>query len=347
MPQDTSLQSLLDAIPLPSVFVGMDVRIMGANNRALALKEDAGAQRPFVLVFRQPLLSDAVEACLADKSPRQAVYHHAEGENAVRYDVAISFIQNQTAEGVLLCFTDITHLRKADRMRRDFVANVSHELRSPLTAILGFIETLQGPARDDAEARDRFLSTMAAEAGRMNRLIGDLLALSRVEENARRRPETREDVNALIRSVVANSSRIAEETGGTIHYDAAEEPVMLRVDPDQMRQVFSNLVENALKYGGEGTNVRITMRDIPRDRFLKGPAIALDITDNGPGIDTLHLPRLTERFYRIESHRSREKGGTGLGLAIVKHILKRHRGRLGIKSSLGKGSTFSAILPKD
>ena len=347
MTQDTAIQSFLEAIPLSSVFVGLDSRIQGANARAVELNANAAAERPFVLIFRQPALSDAVEACLASKSAHKAIYHHDEGPNAVRYDVTLSFVQTDAFAGVLLCFTDVTHLRRADQMRSDFVANVSHELRSPLTAILGFIETLQGPARDDEVARKRFLTLMSAEASRMNRLVGDLLSLSRVEQEARRRPVTEEDMGALIHSVLGNLKVITEENGGTITYDAPESPIVLSADPDQMRQVFSNLIENALKYGGSGTEVRVSVREIPRDRTLKGPAVAFDISDNGPGIDPVHVPRLTERFYRIDSHRSREMGGTGLGLAIVKHILKRHRGHLGIESTPGQGSTFSVILPKD
>ena len=346
MTQDTAIQSFLEAIPLPSMFVGLDARIQGANARAVALNANAAEKRPFVLIFRQPALSDAIDTCLTSKSPQKAIYHHDEGPNAVRYDVTFSFVQTDVFAGVLLCFTDVTHLRRADQMRRDFVANVSHELRSPLTAILGFIETLQGPARDDESARTRFLAMMSAEASRMNRLVGDLLSLSRVEEEARRRPVTEEDMNALIYSVLGNLKVITEESDGEITFDAPDDPIVLSADADQMRQVFSNLIENALKYGGDRTKVRVSVRDIPRDRTLKGPAIAFDISDNGPGIDSIHLPRLTERFYRIDSHRSREMGGTGLGLAIVKHILKRHRGYLGIDSTPGQGSTFSVFLPK-
>ncbi|SHK11913.1 two-component system, OmpR family, phosphate regulon sensor histidine kinase PhoR [Shimia gijangensis] len=347
MTQDSAVQSIVDAIPLPSVFVGSDLRIEGANARAVALNAQAAENRPFVLVFRQPALSASIEVCLNSKTPQKTVYRHDEGSNAVRYDVTLTHIQNPAFQGVLLCFTDVTHLRTADQMRRDFVANVSHELRSPLTAILGFIETLQGPARDDSAARDRFLSTMAAEAERMNRLVGDLLSLSRVEEEARRRPASQEDMDKLIRSVIGNLQTLADENGGTIAYEPAKSPIMLRADPDQMRQVFSNLIENALKYGENGTDVHISVRNIPRDSSLKGPAVAFDISDNGPGIDPIHIPRLTERFYRIDSHRSREKGGTGLGLAIVKHILNRHRGRLVIKSTQGQGSIFSAVLLRD
>ncbi|WP_299355679.1 ATP-binding protein [uncultured Shimia sp.] len=343
-PQTT--QSYLDAIPLPAVFVGLDSRIRGANSRAVAINSNAGETRPFVLVFRQPSLSEAVDNCLSDRKPQKAIYHHSDGPHMVRYDVSLAFVDAGEEAGVLLCFNDVTHLEQADQMRRDFVANVSHELRSPLTAILGFIETLLGPARDDAAAQTRFLGIMSAEAGRMNRLVGDLLSLSKVEEDARRRPTTEIDMDALMRAAIRNLSPIAEENGSTVTYDAPENPTLVAADQDQMMQVFTNLIENALKYGGQGTKVTITTYEVDRDSTLGRAARCFDIVDNGPGIDPEHIPRLTERFYRIDSHRSREMGGTGLGLAIVKHILNRHRGRLRIESTRDKGSKFTVVLPK-
>ena len=340
------IQPYLDAIPLPAVFVGLDVRILGANRRAVAINPKAADAQPFVLIFRQPALMEAVETCLRRGTPQKSVYHHSDGPHEVRYDVSLSYVEGDGINGVLLCFTDVTELEQADQMRRDFVANVSHELRSPLTAILGFIETLQGPAREDPAVQDRFLEIMAAEAGRMNRLVGDLLSLSKVEEDARRRPKDKIDMDALIRSAIRNLAPMAKEVGGAITYDPAPKPPMVVADQDQMMQVFTNLIENALKYGGEGTTVKITFREVSRDAGLRGPAWCFDVIDNGPGIAAAHIPRLTERFYRIDSHRSREMGGTGLGLAIVKHLLNRHRGRLLIESKKEKGSTFTVVLPK-
>lgn len=342
-----TIQSFLDAIPMPAVYVGGDGRIVGTNSLARSMNPNALASRPFVLAFRQPALSEGIEACQSSNSAQKAYYHQNEGPNPVRYEVTISSADVSGERGVMLCFRDVTSLRQIDQMRRDFVANVSHELRSPLTAILGFIETLQGPARNDPDISDRFLGMMAGEADRMNRLVGDLLSLSKVEEDARRRPDTQEDMGDLIRSVMSNLKAFTQKSGGTVRFDAPETPVVIRADSDQMRQVFSNLIENALKYGGENTDVVVSVRDIERDPVLGRGAVAFDVVDNGVGIDPVHIPRLSERFYRIDSHRSREMGGTGLGLAIVKHILNRHRGRLKVVSALGQGSTFSVILPKD
>jgi two-component system phosphate regulon sensor histidine kinase PhoR len=232
-----------------------------------------------------------------------------------------------------------------DLMRRDFVANVSHELRTPLTALLGFIETLQGAARNDPAARERFLGIMAAEAGRMNRLVADLLHLSRVESEERIRPQDSTDIAGLIRSVAATMKSMAEAGRVTIRLVGVQSEQMVRADRDQMTQVLTNLIENAVKYGSPpGAEVLVDLRS---EMGPRGPQLRLLVQDQGEGIDEIHLPRLTERFYRVDGHRSREKGGTGLGLAIVKHIVNRHRGRLVIASEKGKGSRFEVVLPLD
>ena len=210
---------------------------------------------------------------------------------------------------------------------------------------MGFIETLRGPARDDAAARERFLGIMEAEAARMNRLVQDLLSLSRVESEERRRPAEHIDLAMLIRAVSATLQPQAEAAGVVIRVEGAGAPVHVHGDADQLTQVFHNLVENAVKYGGSGGEVTLRLAHIAHDPVLRGPATAVEVADRGEGIEPMHLPRLTERFYRVDSHRSRQKGGTGLGLAIVKHIISRHRGRLKIESEKGQGSRFTVILP--
>ncbi len=344
MPSD-AVTSYLEAIPMPAVLIGTDARILGANARAVALNPQAGDDRPFILVFRQPALSSAIETCLDSREKQSASYYHDDGGHGWRYDVTCSFVENSDFSGALLCFQDVTREKQVGQVRRDFVANVSHELRTPLTALMGFVETLRGPARDDAEVRDRFLAIMESEAGRMNRLVGDLLSLSRVESEARMRPRTSVDITGLVSSALRNLQPLADEKGVTLNSELGTEPVMIPADADQMIQVFSNLIENAVKYGGEGNTVTARLVEVERDSSLRAPAVRIDITDTGPGIDLVHIPRLTERFYRIDSHRSRLMGGTGLGLAIVKHIINRHRGRLKIDSQLGQGSTFSVLLP--
>ncbi|MEP0564965.1 MAG: ATP-binding protein, partial [Paracoccaceae bacterium] len=223
----------------------------------------------------------------------------------------------------------------------------SHELRTPLTALLGFMETLRGAARDDPEARDRFLGIMEREAHRMNRLVGDLLSLGRVEAEARVRPTTDVDFTAIIRSVIKTLSPLSDEHQVTFVEEGLERDMILPGDGDQLAQVVTNLVENAVKYAPAKSNVTLKLTRDQHHPMLRGSAVVLEVHDQGAGIDAIHLPRLTERFYRIDDHRSREVGGTGLGLAIVKHILNRHRGRLRITSEKGQGSVFSVILPAE
>lgn len=340
------IADLLNAIPLPAVFVSDDTRVVGANARAVALQPNARENRALVLVFRQPGLISAIEKCLQTQTPQKAIYLHRDEGRETRYDVSCSFVTLGDKQGVLACLQDVTHVEQAGEIRREFVANVSHELKTPLTALLGFIETLQGPAKDDPKARERFLGIMAAEASRMNRLVGDLLSLSRVEENERMRPSGMQDVGTILETVLRNLNDVAKSQRHELRLEKTPGAFNVLGDHDQLMQVFTNLVENAIKYGGEDGLVTIAVEDVERDQSLRGPAIKISVSDTGPGIDALHLPRLTERFYRIDSHRSREMGGTGLGLAIVKHIVARHRGRLKIESEVGVGSKFTVVLPK-
>jgi two-component system, OmpR family, phosphate regulon sensor histidine kinase PhoR len=239
-----------------------------------------------------------------------------------------------------MTFHDQTPLRRVEEMRADFVANASHELRTPLAALSGFIETLQGLARDDAKARQRFLAIMQEQAKRMARLIDDLLSLSRIELNAHRRPDTPVDLVPIVRQVVDGLETLARDRGVTVHIDAANALPILG-DHDELVRIFENLVENALKYGAAGRRVDIKI----------GPGASAEaeaqvsVRDYGPGIAPEHLPRLTERFYRVDVTESRAQGGTGLGLALVKHILNRHRGRLLIESVPGAGAKFTVHLP--
>ncbi|MBA85006.1 sensor histidine kinase [Thalassobius sp. S69A] len=343
---DTLITDTLTAIPMPALLVATGDRIVAGNAAAAKLLEtDALADRHLLTVLRQPSVLDAIEACRASNKPRTTRYLTTQGRNDMTFRVHCGYIRDTDRAGVLVTFEDITHLEAAEQMRRDFVANVSHELRTPLTALLGFIETLQGPARDDAAARDRFLGIMSNEAGRMNRLVRDLLSLSQVEAQERVRPEETVNLGDLITSVLRNLQPVAEAANVTMRADMPADPVHLPADTDQIRQVLTNLAENAIKYGGPDGTVTLSLSTMDRDPALRAPAARVTVQDTGPGIDPIHLPRLTERFYRVDSHRSREMGGTGLGLAIVKHIINRHRGRLKIESELEKGSRFTVILP--
>lgn len=243
----------------------------------------------------------------------------------------------------LVLLRDLTEARRVERMRADFVANASHELRTPLASLSGFIETLQGPARNDPAARERFLDVMAEQARRMSRLIDDLMSLSRIEVKAHVAPETVVDLAPIVEHVVDAMLPLAAESGVEIAVDIRERPLPVRGDRDELAQVFQNLVHNAIKYGHEGKRVEVSARAEQRPPGRTARAI-VTVVDFGQGIPPEHLPRLTERFYRVDTAKSRAKGGTGLGLAIVKHIINRHRGQLTIESEPAKGAAFSVAL---
>jgi two-component system phosphate regulon sensor histidine kinase PhoR len=344
------LGSFLAGLPFAALVIGPDDRIAGVNTAAREMLGHAIAGRHFLTALRQPDMLAAIEATMRDRAPRKTTYQTSESGREGKYNVHVAPVETggtgETGDthGVLVCFEDMTEREQAAQMRRDFVANVSHELRTPLTALLGFIETLQGPARHDEAAIDRFLGIMQVEASRMERLVRDLLSLSRVEGEERMRPRAAINLSDVVGSVVYMLRPLARERGAELIFDPVED-MPVPGDGDQLQQVFTNLIENAIKYGGAGNRVTITLDRHPRDPGLRLPAVVVRVGDTGPGIDPLHVPRLTERFYRVDTHRSRQMGGTGLGLAIVKHIVNRHRGRLRISSTPGEGSEFTVILP--
>lgn len=348
MEERARLSAMLSGVPLPTLLVDQSERIIVANTEARTLLGQTIESRHFATILRQPALVEAIETCLNNRAPQTTRYLANDGAQDTTYDVSCRYVPGigaVSAGAAMVTFTDVTDLATAGQMRRDFVANVSHELRTPLTALMGFIETLRGPARDDAAARDRFLGIMEGEASRMNRLVGDLLSLSRVESEERVRPNTKTDLRDLIQSTLRNLAPVAAERSVRLTYDGPDGLVEVTADSDQIRQVLTNLIENAIKYGRQHGTVRVSLTVAERDPAVRGPGVRIQVSDDGPGIDPVHLPRLTERFYRADSHRSRQMGGTGLGLAIVKHIINRHRGRLRVESDLGQGSVFTVILP--
>ena len=257
------------------------------------------------------------------------------------YRVSASSVGHATDLYVLV-FKDQSEARRIDRMRADFIANASHELRTPLASISGFIETLRGPARNDPAAREQFLQIMHSQTGRMARLIDDLLSLSRLEMKPYLKPGTEVDLRRTIDSVIDSLGPLARENGVVIERNFVEGSLDVPGDRDELFQVFENLLENACKYGQSGGRVvvSITRSDAGLER-----AIDVTISDFGPGILEVHIPRITERFYRVDVENSRTQKGTGLGLSIVKHIMTRHNARLSIKSEVGQGAVFSVHLP--
>ncbi|MGI9388875.1 MAG: ATP-binding protein [Boseongicola sp.] len=338
------IKDLLEASPFPAIVVSPDERIEALNAAAAHLLGSGSVGRHYIAIIRQPALLDAIETSLRSGERKSARYLSTEAQKDMTWNAHVAPIADMGS--VLVTFEDKTATEEANEMRRNFVANVSHELRTPLTALLGFIETLKGAARDDPDARKRFLGIMEREASRMNRLVRDLLSLNRVESEERVRPNEKVDLAAQVQSVANTLSPLADENEVALMIKNTSSPAFVSGDADQLAQVITNLTENAIKYSGAGKEVAISIDTTEHHDVIRGPAVILRIADTGDGIDPIHIPRLTERFYRIDSHRSRELGGTGLGLAIVKHIVGRHRGRLRIESELGQGSKFSVILPK-
>jgi two-component system phosphate regulon sensor histidine kinase PhoR len=339
------LQLIVSGLPDPVIALDRDGRVLALNDSAQALAPALRRGEPAALALRAPDLIEAIGRAAASGKEQHVQY--SERVPLERWFEAIAIpIRRQPGTGnpdlVLLTFHDLTPLRRVEEMRADFVANASHELRTPLAALLGFVETLQGPARDDAAARARFLTIMQEQARRMARLIDDLLSLSRIELNAHRRPDTFVDLVPIVRQVTDGLQTLARDRGVTVSV-VAMSALTVRGDHDELVRVFENLVENALKYGAPGKRVDVT---IARATSPDGePEARVSVRDFGPGIPPEHLPRLTERFYRVDVTESRAQGGTGLGLALVKHILARHRGRVSIESMPGAGATFTVHIP--
>ncbi|MBL8629602.1 MAG: PAS domain-containing protein [Rhodospirillaceae bacterium] len=354
-----SRQDILDSLPDPLLLLDRQRRVVGANLASLdLLGRDLGGMgtgrdllgRDLAGVIRDPKVLDAAAEALSQNKRTDAQFSlSAPMERTFRtLLVPVSSPGSRDGTALILAFQEQTELLKMDRMRADFVANASHELRTPLASVLGFIETLRGPARDDAPAREKFLEIMLKQANRMTRLIDDLLSLSRIEIREHTRPTSAVDVMLILKSTAELLEPQARERNSTIRIEGATDLPMVIGEPQELSQVFHNLTTNALKYGGEHGPVEITAQKVatrPPAMLGQGPCVKISIRDHGEGIPKEHLPRLTERFYRVDTARSRELGGTGLGLAIVKHITNRHRGVLTIESELGKGSTFSVYLP--
>lgn len=343
----SAMASLVHGLPLAAILIGPDERVWAGNERAGQVLGLSLEGRHYLTVLRQPALLEAIETAMGGATHCKARYLSSGQGRDLTFQVTCSGVDTPSGRGVLMVFEDQTHVEETAQMRRDFIANVSHELRTPLTALMGFVETLRGPAKDDANARDRFLGVMESEAQRMNRLVDDLLSLNRVEADERRRPTAPVALGDLVASTLSRLMPLAEKADVTLTAKVPDKPITVPGDADQLRQVLSNLIENAIKYGGNGGSVTVNLSEpayVPR---LRRDGVELSVTDTGPGIPLVHLPRLTERFYRVDGHRSRQMGGTGLGLAIVKHIASRHRGRLQISSVEGQGSTFTLQLPLD
>jgi two-component system phosphate regulon sensor histidine kinase PhoR len=347
IPGTEAPQALLDQLPDPVILLNAAREIVAVNTPA---RDALGIEllgRDLALSLRHPDVLATVEAVLSGgfSAPHEVILPVPVARTFTVHAADLPPSADPRTTRVVLLLRDETRAKRAEQSRADFVANASHELRSPLAALIGLIETLQGPARDDATARGRFLVIMQSEALRMARLVEDLLSLSRVEINEHVPPRDRVDIRELLAAVADTLAIRADQRQMQIALDLSEDLPEVVGDRDQLTQVFHNLVDNAVKYGRAGAHVRIIARVVDPMPGAHSTGVSVAVMDEGDGIEPIHLPRLTERFYRADKGRSRQLGGTGLGLAIVKHIVNRHRGRLTIESTLGKGSTFTVLLP--
>jgi two-component system, OmpR family, phosphate regulon sensor histidine kinase PhoR len=364
-----ALAPLLEALPDPAMLIDREGRIAGSNAAARRDLKFEATGLFLSAILRHPDLLEAARGAAEDGAPRTVEYEtSAHVEQHMRCYVAP--ITWGAARAALMVFHDQTARINTERMRADFLANASHELRTPLASVKLLLETISGPARDNAEDRDRFVRMMQAQANRMSRLIDDLLALSRIELDEHVPPSDR-----------ANLAEVASETADSLAMEAAQKSVTLNlVTPEgaaivvgerfQLAQVMQNLVDNAIKYTREGSEVEIEVGlaesreqavELAGRRWADSGRIALltpapsserayayvRVVDSGPGVARRFLPRLGERFFRIERETGQARGGTGLGLAIVKHIVNRHRGGFVVESLPGKGSAFAAYFERE
>ncbi len=334
--------AILERLPDPLIVLDAEQRVRRTNaaSRA-AFGTDAAA------VLRHPGLRGAIDRAFAT-GEAQSVELSRPVPVPREVLATVVPLDPPLADGgcAIVVLSDRTRERAVERTRSDFVANASHELRTPLASLIGFIDTLRGPAADDPPAQQRFLGIMAEQAGRMNRLIDDLLSLSRIELVEHQPPAEQVDLGRLLSRLVAGFEPRLVAEAMTLETRLAPGMPLVTGDADQLAQVVQNLLDNAVKYGGDGKLVRLELASAPDGgRWPPRPGLVLSVTDRGPGIPREHLPRLTERFYRVDKGRSRAVGGTGLGLAIVRHIVNRHRGQLLIESEEGAGTTVSVWLP--
>lgn len=337
-----------DAISDPCLIIDRRAVVVHRNPAAARQFASTNTGDPITFSLRNPELVRAIERA-GETAAAQTVELHETVPSQTWHKVVVAPVKSPgrdwTAdEGRLLVVTmqSLTELKRVDAMRTDFIANASHELRTPLASLLGFIETLQGPAAKDAAAREKFLAIMRAQAERMARLIDDLLSLSRIEMHQHVRPTGETDLALLLREVREGLANQAAEAELTINLDLQAGSAVTTGDRTELYEVFENLIDNAIKYGASGNTVDVVLAPANRP----GYAHLVTVTDHGPGVAEEHVPRLTERFYRVDAESSRRKKGTGLGLAIVKHIVNRHRGMMSIRSRPGEGMRVEVLLPR-
>ncbi|WP_116652336.1 sensor histidine kinase [Pelagibacterium sediminicola] len=341
---DANVTRFADTLAEPCIVVDERAVLVYANPAAASHFPRARIGDPLAFTLRNPELVEAVGKAGETRTAQRAELHITSPVE-VWYRAAVVPYRPQGDEGagfMVISLYDFTEQKRTDRMRGDFIANASHELRTPLTSLMGFIDTLQGPAANDEKARARFLNIMRGQAERMSALIDDLLSLSRIELRQHVKPTGEVNLTLLVREVAESLEARLKKNDVTLELDLPAGPVMVRGERQELFEVLENLADNAIKYGGSAGRIEIAL---VAGASRSGTHHAITVTDFGPGVPEEHVPRLTERFYRVDSETTRGKKGTGLGLAIVKHIISRHHGELSIRSRPGEGTRVEILLP--
>ena len=347
----TEREILVDTLPDILIMVNDECKIVRTNRATRAIFGQNLAQKQLSEIITNPHFLDAVSSVIKDLKGREVEFRVE--EPVIRDFLAIIERFPVTSAGgitTVITMNDITELKAVEQMRADFVANASHEIRTPLASIKGFIETLLGPAKDDYAVHPQFLNIMLEQADRMQQLISDLLSLSKIEMNAHAVPTDPADLVGIVRKEAEMFARAAEEKRMRIVLNIHDNMPMVKGETNELKQVVHNLISNAIKYGHADTEVTVSVKitsELPQDWNMRNRTrvAMLSVRDRGEGIAKQHLPRLMERFYRVDSARTREVGGTGLGLAIVKGIVVRHRGAITVDSVVGEGTCFTVYLP--
>lgn len=347
----TEREILVDTLPDILIMTNDDKDIVRTNRAARNIFGQNLAHRPLRDIIPNDKLLNAITTVVEDLRGQEIEFHLPEPLPRDFQAIIERFpIPSEGGITIIITMTDITQQKRVQRMRADFVANASHEIRTPLASIIGFIETLRGPAKDDPKARDEFLRVMGDQAERMSKLVNDLLSLSKIEMNAHSTPISKVDFLKIVRTEKQHFEWACKQKNITLKVKVNDNLPATKGDDDELAQVVRNLLGNAIKYSNPDTEIVVTVKltsNMPDDQNFRNlkRAICFSVQDHGEGIAKEHIPRLTERFYRVDTARTRTVGGTGLGLAIVKHVLNRHHGALVIESRIGDGSTFSVYLP--
>ncbi len=347
----TEREILVDTLPDILIMTNDDKEIVRTNRAARNIFGQNLAHRPLRDIIPNDKLLNSITAVIEDLRGHEIEFHLPEPIPRDFQAIIERFpIPSEGGITIIITMTDITQQKRVQRMRADFVANASHEIRTPLASIIGFIETLRGPAKDDPQAREEFLRVMGEQAERMSKLVNDLLSLSKIEMNAHSTPVAKVDFLRIVRTEKQHFEWACKQKNVTLHVKLNDNLPATKGDADELAQVVRNLLGNAIKYTNPNSEVSVTLKltsTLPEDTNFRNlsRAICFSVQDQGEGIPKEHIPRLTERFYRVDTARTRTVGGTGLGLSIVKHVLNRHHGALVIDSEVGVGSTFSVYLP--